>query len=110
MSFNVYVSSSFEKDLKGLVKKHPSIQQDIIALINTLKDNPFSGKSIGKDCYKVRMAITSKGKGKSGGARVITCVKVVQKNVFLLSVYDKSEKETLDDSELTMLLESAGLL
>ena len=56
------------------------------------------------------MAISSKGKGKSGGARVITCVKVVQQNIFLLFIYDKSEKETIGDNELIMLLEAAGLL
>ena len=56
------------------------------------------------------MAITSKGKGKSGGARVITCVKVVEENVFLLSIYDKSEKEAMGDNELIALLEAAGLL
>lgn len=56
------------------------------------------------------MAITSKSRGKSGGTRVITCVKVVQQNVFLLSIYDKSEKETLGDNELIILLEQAGLL
>ena len=56
------------------------------------------------------MAIASKGKGKSGGARVITCVKVIDQNVFLLSIYDKSEKGTIGDNELIMLLEAAGLL
>jgi mRNA-degrading endonuclease RelE of RelBE toxin-antitoxin system len=110
MSFNLFITSSFEKDLKGLAKKHPSLKKDITLLIDQLKNNPFSGTSLGKDCYKVRLAITSKGKGKSGGARVITCVKVIQNNIFLLKLYDKSEKETVDDKELLMLLEAAGLL
>lgn len=110
MSFDIFTSSSFEKDLKGLNKKYPSVKKDLNSLIDILKDNPFSGKAIGKDCYKIRMAITSKGKGKSGGARIITCVKVVHENIFLLSIYDKSEKETIDDTELAMLLEATGLL
>ncbi len=110
MSFNIFTSSTFEKDLKGLNKKYPSVKKDLSSLIDILKDNPFSGKAIGKDCYKIRMAITSKGKGKSGGARIITCVKVVHENIFLLSIYDKSEKETIDDTELAMLLEATGLL
>jgi len=110
MSYKVFSSSSFEKSLKGLKKKYPSLRTDLSDLIDLLKNDPFTGSSIGKDCYKVRMAITSKGKGKSGGARVITCVKVVQQNVFLLSIYDKSEKETIEDNKLIMLLEAAGLL
>ena len=48
------------------------------------------GVPIGKGCYKVRMAISSKGKGKSGGARVITYVRIVKKVVVLLTMYDKS--------------------
>ena len=110
MSFNVISSSFFDKKIKGLNKKHPSIKKDLSALINVLKDNPFVGEALGKDCYKIRMAITSKGKGKSGGARVITCVKVVQQNVFLISIYDKSEKETVEDNELLVLLEAVGLM
>ena len=56
------------------------------------------------------MAISSKGKGKRSGARVVTCVKVIRQTIFLLSVYDKSVKETTSDNELIMLLEAAGLL
>ncbi len=110
MSYKILSSSSFEKSLKTLKKKYPSLREDLSNLISLLKNDPFQGTSLGKDCYKIRMAITSKGKGKSGGARVITCVKVVQQNVFLLCVYDKSEKESIGDNELIMLLETAGLL
>lgn len=59
---------------------------------------------MGQDCYKVRMAIRSKGKGRSGGARVITCVKVVKSTVILLTVYDKSERDAISDKELAKLL------
>ena len=90
--------------LKGLRKKHPSIKADLDNLLIHIKNNHLFGTAIGKDCYKIRMAITSKGKGKSGGARVISCVKIVQQNVFLLSIYDKSEKDTIGDNELAMLL------
>ena len=58
----------------------------------------------------MRIAITSKGKGKSGGARVITCVKVIDQDVYLLTIYDKSDKENISDKELDALLKLAGLL
>lgn len=58
----------------------------------------------GKSCYKVRMAIKSKGKGKSGGSRVITCVRIVKSTVHLLTIYDKSEKENITDEELSVFL------
>jgi len=110
MSFNVIVTTSFKKHAKDIGKKHRSLKADIDTLIGSLEQNPLQGEPLGKDCYKVRMAITSKGKGKSGGSRVITCVKVVDQNVYLLSIYDKSEKENISDKELDMLLGLAGLL
>ena len=54
--------------------------------------------------YKIRLAIRSKGVGKRGGARVITCVKVVAETVYLVSIYDKSEQTDLTDGELARLL------
>ncbi len=59
---------------------------------------------IGNHCYKIRIAIASKGKGKSGGARIITHVKVVKQHVFLLSIYDKSEQPNIAYKELQALL------
>lgn len=62
------------------------------------------GKSIAKNCFKIRIAIESKGKGKSGGARIITNFVVSNKTVYLLTIYDKSEKENISDKELSDLL------
>jgi hypothetical protein len=58
------------------------------------------GIPIGNDCYKIRMAITSKGKGKSGGARIITHVLVKKENIYMLSIYDKSEVENITDADI----------
>jgi len=110
MSFNVYTTEFFDKELKSLSKKYPSIRNDYKVLTESLKEEPKQGQSLGKDCYKIRMAITSKGKGKSGGSRVITCVKVLADSVFLLSIYDKGDKESISDKEIDELLKLAGLL
>ncbi len=110
MNYNIFLTSSFQKEFKALFKKHPSLAKDLSNLTDIIKVNPNIGISIGKGCYKIRMSITSKGKGKSGGARVITCVKIVHQSIYLLSIYDKSDRETVDDTEPTMLLEAAGLL
>ncbi len=110
MSFKVYTTDFFNKELKKLSKKYPSIKDDYKALVDSLKEEPKQGQPLGKDCYKIRMAITSKGKGKSGGSRVITCVKIVAGSVFLLSIYDKGDRESISDKELDELLRLAGLL
>jgi len=109
MSYNVLYTENFRKEAKRLAKKHASLKKDIEALIDSLEQNPIQGKSLGKDCYKVRMAISSKGKGKSGGARVITCVLIEDTEVYLLTVFDKSEKENISDKELITLREQIKL-
>ena len=103
MIFNVRTIPVFEKEAKKLIKKYPSLKSDIELLIQSLEKNPFQGTSLGNNFYKIRLAISSKGKGKSGGARVITCLKIVNTRVYLAAIYDKSEKITITDSELKFL-------
>lgn len=77
----------------------------MLKIIDELEDNPTLGTHLGKDCYKIRLAITSKGRGKSGGARIITHFRVINNNVFLIDIYDKSEQNSISDKELQMLIE-----
>lgn len=104
MTYKVKFIPKFEKELKRLTKKFPSLKSDFLLLLQSLKENPSQGTSLGNECYKIRMTIASKGKGKSGGARVITCFKIVHNTVFLLTIFDKSEQENISDRELKELL------
>jgi mRNA-degrading endonuclease RelE of RelBE toxin-antitoxin system len=104
MSYKVKFIPKFERELKRLSKKFPSLKADFSLLLSELKEEPNQGTSLGNDCYKIRMAITSKGKGKSGGSRVITCFKIAQSTVYLLTIFDKSEQENIADKELKELL------
>ena len=87
MSFNIKTISVFERQAKRLLKKFPSLKKEIQELINQLKEEPEKGSSIGNNCHKIRLAIASKGKGNSGGARIITHVIIKDDTVFLLSIY-----------------------
>ena len=107
---DIIPSSKFLREFKKLKKKYPSIFNDVDQLTESLQENPTMGKPLGKDCYKVRMAISSKNQGKSGGAQVITCVKIVDDTLYLLSIYDKSEQENIPDDEIDAVLKSLGLL
>lgn len=100
MSFNIIVTEVFERKLKRLAKKHKSIKADLLAVIEQLEENLTMGTPIGKECYKIRVAITSKGKGKSGGARMITYIRIVSEIVYLIDIYDKSEQSTISEKEL----------
>jgi hypothetical protein len=66
--------------------------------------NPKLGTHLGNDVYKIRLAIASKNKGKGGGARVISFIKIIDETVFLLSIYNKGEKETVTDHEIEQLI------
>ncbi|HEY1870772.1 MAG TPA: type II toxin-antitoxin system RelE/ParE family toxin [Chitinophagaceae bacterium] len=105
MSYNIRTTAPFEKQAKKLAKKYPSLKNDLLLLIESLEINPAQGTSLGNNFYKIRLAITSKAKGKSGGARVITFVKVINETVFLASIYDKSEQAVISDKELKWLAE-----
>ena len=109
MSYSPVTTPFFERELKRLAKEYPSIKEDYRRFLAEIVENPIQGSALGQDCYKVRMAIASKNKGKSGGARVITCVKVVQETVYLLKMYDKSAQESISTNDLTDLLEASGL-
>ena len=109
MSYKIELTGNFLGELKPLAKKYRSLKNDLIKLNEALLDNPFQGADLGKNCYKIRLRITAKGKGKSGGARVITCVKIIHQKIFLLSIYDKAELDNITDKRLIQLLKEAGL-
>ena len=105
MSYKVETTPSFEKQAKKLAKKYPSLKSDLLQLTESLETNPAQGTLLGNNFYKIRLAIKSKAKGKSGGTRVITFVKIINQIVYLASIYDKSEQATISDKELEWLAE-----
>jgi mRNA-degrading endonuclease RelE of RelBE toxin-antitoxin system len=104
MSYKVLTIPPFDRQLKRLAKKYPSLKNDFAELLESLEQEPSQGVYLGNNCYKIRIAVASKGKGKSGGARVITNFIIDEETVYLISIYDKSAKETLTNKELIELL------
>ncbi len=109
MSYNLIPTRRFEKELKRLNKKYPSVKNEFAELVNLLSNNPELGTFLGNNCYKIRFSIESKGKGKSGGARVISYLYIETETVYLLTIYDKSEKEDLKPNELKDIIEGLDL-
>ena len=106
MSYKIITIAKFERELKRLTKKYPSLKAEYIELLQKLKKEPALGTPIGHQCYKIRLAIASKGKGKSGGARVITYIQILQTTIYLLTIYDKSEQGNIPDSDILQLLKT----
>lgn len=107
--FTLLEGPDFGRQAKRLNKKYASFSRDLLDLIEILRVTPQQGTRLGRDCYKIRLAIASKNKGKSGGARVVTCVKVIGQTVYLLTIFDKADRENLAEGELDALLAEAGL-
>ncbi len=104
MNYEIIATPRFKRDIKILSKKYFSLKNEYALLIEELEKKPFQGAPLGNNCYKMRLSIASKRKGKSGGARVVTNIVVKEEKVFLLTIYDKSEKENISDKELNELL------
>lgn len=110
MSFELELTDHFKKEARKLAKRYRSLRTELEALGEELAKNPTTGTPLGHNVYKVRLAIGSKGKGKSGGARVITFVKVFKEKVFLVSIYDKGQLDNLTKDQIIKLLKKTGLL
>ncbi|WP_455674688.1 type II toxin-antitoxin system RelE/ParE family toxin [Phocaeicola sp.] len=107
MKYEIELGSKFKKAFKQLRKKYHSLDKDLERLIIELEQNPNSGADLGNGIHKVRMAISDKGKGKSHGARVITYTAVVSVEegvITLLTIYDKTEQETITEKEISRLM------
>jgi hypothetical protein len=108
LPFEVATLENFDRQAERLVKKYASLKDELARLVSELKQNPTQGTPLGKSCFKIRLAIASKGKGKSGGARVITHIKVVKSRVYLLTIYDKSEQATIAGRKTDELIADIG--
>jgi mRNA-degrading endonuclease RelE of RelBE toxin-antitoxin system len=101
--------NEFERGAKALRKKYPSFENDYQTFLDELEANPFSGEPIGQHTYKYRMAIASKGKGKSGGARVLTYNIQQQSDdevlITLMTIYDKSDISNVSDAYIRSLVQ-----
>ncbi len=115
LEVKVEITAHFKKEAKRFYKKFPSLADDLEKLIQTIRNNPAHGTSLGYNIYKIRLAIKSKGKGKSGGARVITYVQPeiilqIEKEankvtiVSLVSIYDKSETASISIQEIREII------
>ena len=113
MNFEIITTKVFESNFKRLSKKYRSLGNDYEILIKELLANPEMGDDLGNNTRKVRMAIASKNKGKSGGARIITCnvlVDVINTEIYLLTIYDKGEQESISKQGIENLKKINGLV
>ena len=105
MSYKVELSDHFKKEAKRLAKKYASLKSELTELFTQLENTPTLGTPLGNDIYKIRLAVASKNKGKSGGARVISFVQINDSTILLLSIYNKGEKDSISDNEIQNIID-----
>lgn len=116
MNYRIILIDNFKREAKPLLKKYPSLKNELQALEKQLLDTPKMGVMITDNLYKIRLAVKSKGRGKSGGMRVLTyiweiAVEIVEDEennetiIFFASIYDKSEAESISDKDIKRLIE-----
>ena len=113
MNCNIIATPDFARELKQLAKRYPSMKDDYKSFLDELAKTPLMGDKLGKHLRKVRFPIASKGKGKSGGARVITYTVLVESDgadITLVALYDKSDQANITDKELKLLMKKNGLM
>ncbi len=116
MNYKIIVIDNFKREAKPLLKKYPSLRAELEALQTQLLENPRMGVQITENMYKIRLAVKSKGRGKSGGMRILTYIWEIEieisedksaalTTIFLASIYDKSDAETISDKDLEHLID-----
>ncbi|MEO8820950.1 MAG: addiction module toxin RelE [Ginsengibacter sp.] len=117
MEVTVRITTSFKVAAKPLFKKYHSFSKDLLSLEKELIKTPRLGISLGLNIYKIRLKISSKGKGKSGGARVISLVETTllavaeinadeEITVNLITIFDKADVDNISDKELRELIKN----
>jgi mRNA-degrading endonuclease RelE of RelBE toxin-antitoxin system len=112
MSFRIIPTPNFAKSLKALAKRHKSMKADIKNFVESLEENPLQGAELIPGVRKIRMAIKSKGGGKSGGARIITYNVLTTEQdgiVYLLEIYDKADHSTIKIEVIKDIIEALNL-
>ena len=111
MNVEIITTDIFVREAKRLIRKYHSLKNELVAFEESLSENPTQGTLITENVYKIRLAVKSKGKGKSGGLRIITFLHLVKEEngqiqAYLLSIYDKSEFENLPDHQIQKMVTS----
>ena len=112
MNCKIVTTEDFDRNVKSLAKKYHSFFEDLKVFRKELLENPEIGDKLGGNIRKVRMAVASKGKGKRGGARIITCnvlIDIENTKIYLLTIYDKGKQDSISSKEIELLKHRNGL-
>ena len=97
-------TETFNKDVKKLKKRYKHIEKDYIDFINSIKSIDDLGINLGNNIFKVRIANSDKNRGKSSGYRLISYLKLIENELYVIYIYDKSDMENINENEIDKLI------
>ena len=112
MNLEFIPTDYFARELKRLAKRYRGLADDYKEFLNSLKASPLQGTEIAPHIRKIRMPITAKGRGKSGGARVITYHALIAERegkIYLLLIYDKADSSNIKMHVVKQMVKDLGL-
>lgn len=104
LELNIEKTDLFEKLIKKLKKRYPNIENELDIFLDSIEDVKQLGNPLGNNLYKARIKNSDAQRGKSGGYRLISYLKLVNKKLTLVYIYSKSDLENIDESELDKLI------
>lgn len=107
--FDIYESEHFAKELKRLSKKYKNIKKDCKVFVDLIDNESSLGVDMGGGLYKARVANSDKNRGKSAGYRLISYIKVIESEIWLVHIYDKSELENITENKLDEIMKKLFL-
>ena len=111
MSYRIQTGKDFDISFKRLFKRYRSLPADYKDFIDSLQENPLQGVELCPGIRKIRMAIASKGRGKSGSARVIAANAIIAEHegrIALLTIYDKEDASTVKLNVIKQMAKELG--
>jgi len=100
-------TDTFNKAVKQLKKRFRNIDADFTNFVNSVENEEDLGVYLGNGVYKARISNSNKNSGKSGGYRLISYLKLVENELYLLFIYDKSDYDTISENAIDSLILSS---
>ncbi len=103
-NLQIIKADTYNKAIKKLKKRFLYIENDIDLFFEQISTLDELGIHLGNNVYKARIANSDKNSGKSGGYRLISYLKIINNEIYLLFIYDKSDFENIKENDIDAIV------
>jgi len=102
--YTVIEQDLYKKAVKKLSKNYRNIESDVKDFLKSINTKNDLGIELKSNVFKVRIKNSDKNKGKSAGYRLISYLAVIENELHLLYIYDKSSLVNITEKEIDELI------